>query len=619
MKLAIGARTIQLLCGLFLIGLLAGATSLRGDYISPFWLGLPYDSAHTSLSADERTQLATALADFARSIPSTTPDSETLRSKAIALALRLDSENKGAVIGNAQFKRGNFTPPAGPSISKDDLTKMFLLEVKKMQGQTDGPDKWFAAYVLDFLAAIDPGNEDLTYQAELAQQKTPVQWAVVFHTAPAPAATAMTPAVPPQVPGHPSDSPLKPVIAPPTSSGAAAAPTSLKKQQSKVNGLAVLRSDDNELGGKVMEVLVTASSVEPSAITTCDFATDKISDTTKISKDEAFRAVEMRHPEFNKGLKFTLSFDDKYMNTDGGSAATAYAVSMLSILENVNIDSACALTGDITVDGKVRKVGGVPSKISGAKLDGCKYVGIPEDNSEDVGNLMVMESYRSIAGIQIFSLSTLDDALALARSDRAQNISSAMSAFAEVQAMLDKGGTLGNPQVAAKLDEILKLAPNHLSARFLSDKIKGVAPTALTPGTALNEVFEAASPVFSFSRALSREDERKLGYRSYYTISLRKQVYSNVQKQLQLLEKKVPPQVQNTYYAIVNLSNAVEFFDEEYHGVPHRTTLKMYLIDHPNDPTRMSRLDDINKCYETMVAEITKLEYDKKFIESQIR
>ncbi len=581
------------------------------DYKAPAWNNLPFDPAQSVITVEERGQLATALADYARSLPQDTPDIDGLRGKAIALALRLDDQSKGAVVANAQFKRGNFTPPPGPSISKADLVKLLLLQVKKLdQGQDK--DKAFSAYVLDFLAQLDPKNEDVIYQAELAQQKNPVQWAAVFQSGSVPSAS---PAV---ATTSGTSVPVASASQSSSSSSSSINLQSLRKDPCKINGLVVMTSGDNQLGGKVMEILTTVTPAGSSEAS-CDFSTSNVTDVTKTSKDEALRAVISRHPECKKGVKFTLSFDDKYTRKDGGSAGTAYAVSMLSILENVNIDPACAITGDITVEGKVRKVGGVPSKISGAKKDGCKYVGIPDSNSEDVGNLMVLESYRSLAGIQIFSLSTLDDALSLVRQDRPENLTRAIATFAEVQQALDKGMTLNNPDVSAKIDTVLKLAPNHLSAKYLHDKIAGTAPTALTPTAAMNAIFEAVSPTMGFCRTLTDEEKEKLGRRDYYVFNMRSEVYVNAQRQLQQLEKKIPSQVQNTYYALMNMESAVENFDREYHGVPHRSNVTRYLNQYSNDVPRQSRLKDVFKCYDALLSELTKLEYDKDYVESQIR
>lgn len=575
----------------------------QAAYQAPNWNLIPYDPNRTSLSTQERSQLADALSEYARGISGDTATEDALRAKAIGLALRLDPDNKSAVILNGKFKRGNKTSAEASSITRENLIKMFLMQVKKMQGETTGQDASAAAYILDFLSAIDPSNEDVLYQAEIAQRKWPTNWTAVLTPAtPNPPSLSTAPSIPGTT-SHPANPSTNP-------------PVALKTQQSKVNGLVVMSSADNVLGGKVMEIIATASTI-PNRESCWEFST-KVGDDMRISMDEAYRAVRLRHPENNKGVKFTLSFDDKYTKKAGGSAGTAFAVGMLSILENLSLDSLVALTGDITVDGKVRKVGGVPLKIRGAKVDGCKMVGIPAENESDVGNLMVMNGYRSAAEIQIFSLNTLDDALGLARKDRTEKVTEAITVFEDIQKALNNGSSLNSPDLATKLNRVLELTPNHLSAKYLRDKVNGNAPTQLTPNAAIDELFNAAGPLMVFFKSLDKEKEDKYQDRQILVFSLSKETYAGIREQLNQLEKKTPPQIQSTYYAMVNLLDRLEFFDGQYKGIPHRSAFGLYNSNFANDLPRRTRLDDILKQQQLLIGELTKLDYDKQFVESQI-
>lgn len=588
--------------------------SLRAEYKSPSWELIPYDANRTSLSAQERSQLADALAEYSRSIKGEDATADTLRAKALALALRLDPENKSAVILNGKFKRGGYTSDGVSSISKDSLVKMFLMQTKKMQAETAGPDAVTAAYVLDFLAAVDSTNEDLLYQAEMAQRKSPVNWTGVLNGGGRVRPTStpgMTVAAPPSAKPTPDSTPVP--TAP--SGGDPAAAVTLKKQQSKVKGLVVMHSDDGVLGGKVMEVLATASSIAGDS--TCELSA-KAAENMKIALSEAFRCVKMRHPEVARGIGFTLSFDDKYTKMAGGSAGTAFAVGLSAILDNLNIDPKMAMTGDITVDGKVRKVGGVPTKIWGAKLDGCELVGIPVENESDVANLMVMKGYRVASEIQIFSINTLDDAVSLARQDRPDKLGEAIKIFSEVQHDLNGSSSINSPEIAAKLDKILDLAPNHLSAKYLREKARGTLSTILTPGAAIDELFNAAGPLMVFFKSLDKDDQKQYRNNQILVFTLPSATYTGVREQLTQLEKKMPPQIQSSYYAMVNLLDRVEYFDGQYKGVPHRSAMNLYNANFSNDLPRRTRVDDIYKQYQVLVGELTKLDYDKQFIEAQI-
>ncbi|WP_333870408.1 Lon family ATP-dependent protease [Desulforamulus putei] len=69
---------------------------------------------------------------------------------------------------------------------------------------------------------------------------------------------------------------------------------------------------------------------------------------------------------------------------DGPSAGVAIMLAMLSAVQEQPIPQDIAVTGEISIQGKVRAVGGVFEKIYGAKQAGIKKVFIPKENMQDV-------------------------------------------------------------------------------------------------------------------------------------------------------------------------------------------------------------------------------------------
>lgn len=65
---------------------------------------------------------------------------------------------------------------------------------------------------------------------------------------------------------------------------------------------------------------------------------------------------------------------------DGPSAGGAMAVAAISALRGRPVDGAAAVTGEISVRGEVRPVGGVPSKIEAARRAGLARVFVPAEN-----------------------------------------------------------------------------------------------------------------------------------------------------------------------------------------------------------------------------------------------
>ena len=89
-------------------------------------------------------------------------------------------------------------------------------------------------------------------------------------------------------------------------------------------------------------------------------------------------------------------------NIDGPSAGTAILSALVSAVTNKKIRQDVAVTGEISLQGKVRPVGGVFEKAYGAKQAGIKTLVIPKENSKDIpqGHL----------GLKIFPVETADDA-----------------------------------------------------------------------------------------------------------------------------------------------------------------------------------------------------------------
>jgi len=68
---------------------------------------------------------------------------------------------------------------------------------------------------------------------------------------------------------------------------------------------------------------------------------------------------------------------------DGPSAGVAIAVSIYSAIKNLPVNNYVAMTGELSIRGYVKPVGGVIPKIEAAKMAGAKTVIIPKENWQD--------------------------------------------------------------------------------------------------------------------------------------------------------------------------------------------------------------------------------------------
>jgi len=91
---------------------------------------------------------------------------------------------------------------------------------------------------------------------------------------------------------------------------------------------------------------------------------------------------------------------------DGPSAGVAIALSVGSMMSGLPVLPGIAMTGEITLRGKVLKVGGIRAKIMAAKKAGIKKVFIPEANRDEYGELP-LEIKDGIEAIMIKSCETV--------------------------------------------------------------------------------------------------------------------------------------------------------------------------------------------------------------------
>lgn len=75
------------------------------------------------------------------------------------------------------------------------------------------------------------------------------------------------------------------------------------------------------------------------------------------------------------------------ISKDGPSAGVTLVTSIISAFKHINFSDDIAMTGEITLRGKILPVGGIKEKCFGAAKNNIKKIFIPEDNREDVEEL----------------------------------------------------------------------------------------------------------------------------------------------------------------------------------------------------------------------------------------
>jgi ATP-dependent Lon protease len=72
---------------------------------------------------------------------------------------------------------------------------------------------------------------------------------------------------------------------------------------------------------------------------------------------------------------------------DGPSAGIAMVTSIVSVMTGIPVRHDVAMTGEITLRGRVLPIGGLKEKLLAAHRSGMKTVMIPEENAKDLADI----------------------------------------------------------------------------------------------------------------------------------------------------------------------------------------------------------------------------------------
>jgi len=177
-----------------------------------------------------------------------------------------------------------------------------------------------------------------------------------------------------------------------------------------INGLAALGADSglSEYSGIVLPIV---AEVSPSQIKKGGriIATGRLGDIAKEAVDNISAVIKKYTSKTVSENDIHLQYIGTYDGVEGDSASITMATVILSAMEGIPIRQDMAMTGSLSVRGKVLPVGAVTAKLEAAAKSGIKLALIPADNANDV---MVEQKYYK--GMDIYTVENFRDVIEFA-------------------------------------------------------------------------------------------------------------------------------------------------------------------------------------------------------------
>jgi ATP-dependent Lon protease len=141
--------------------------------------------------------------------------------------------------------------------------------------------------------------------------------------------------------------------------------------------------------------------------------TGQLGDVMSESVEAAYSYVRSKAPELGlesdifENQDVHIHFPEGAIPKDGPSAGVAVTIALISLFTEQPVYPDVAITGEVTLQGKVLPVGGIKEKALAAYRAGIKRVALPRANLKDLTD--IPDEVRQ--ALEFIPLDTVDDAL----------------------------------------------------------------------------------------------------------------------------------------------------------------------------------------------------------------
>jgi ATP-dependent Lon protease len=169
--------------------------------------------------------------------------------------------------------------------------------------------------------------------------------------------------------------------------------------------------------------------------------TGQLGDVMQESVQAAMTVVRSRaaqlgiDPGFHQNFDAHIHVPEGATPKDGPSAGIAMCTALVSALSKIPVRADVAMTGEITLRGKVLPIGGLKEKLLAAHRGGIKMVLIPEENEKDLVDI----PKAILKKLEVHPVSTIDEVLELALTETPKPLA------AVVESKPAKGGKPSDP------------------------------------------------------------------------------------------------------------------------------------------------------------------------------